>query len=95
MHRLQQEGEALARKNGELEATARRLRGQLKEAESDRERLQRRSAQQDELMTSDRDRLERKLEDSAQQVLLLRKSCSIITTFVAVSQTLTSSGLMR
>ncbi len=59
----------LARKNGELEATTRKLRGQLKEAVSDQERLNKRLAQQDELMAGERDRLEKKLMEALKQVL--------------------------
>ena len=58
----------LARKNGELEATTRKLRGQLKEAVSDQERLNKRLAQQDDLMAAERDRLERKLAEAMKQV---------------------------
>lgn len=65
---LQQEGEVLARKNGELEATTRKLRVSLRELESDRERLQRRAAQQDELMSAEKDRLEKKASEYAKQV---------------------------
>lgn len=67
---MQQEGEVLARKNGELEATTRKLRVQLKEADSERERLNKRLSQQNDLLTTERDRLERKLADSAKQVPL-------------------------
>lgn len=75
---LQQEGDVLARKNGELEATARKLRGQLKDAVSDQERLNKRLAQQDELMAAEKNRLEKKFAEASKQVALLlqRETCS-------------------
>lgn len=66
---LQQEGDVLARKNGELEALSRKLRAQLKEAVSDQERLNKRLAQQDELMAAENGRLEKKLTEALKQVL--------------------------
>lgn len=46
----------------------RKLRVQLKEVESDRDRLQRRSAQQDEIMSAGQDKMEKKLAESLKQV---------------------------
>ena len=68
---LQQEGDVLARKNGELEASSRKLRAQLKEAVSDQERLNKRLAQQDELMAAENGRLEKRLTEALKQVFPL------------------------
>lgn len=66
----QTEGEALSRKNGELEAAVRKLRVAAKEHEAERERLQARLKQQDELLSRERERHERAGEAAARQVAL-------------------------
>ena len=65
---LQAEGEVLSRRNGELEATVRKLRATSRESEADRERLQARLAQQDQLLDKGRERYERAAEVAGKQV---------------------------
>ena len=65
---MQSEGEALARKNGELESALRKLRSSTKESEGERERLQSRWKQQDELLSQERGRFEKALAAANQQV---------------------------
>ena len=66
---LQKEGEVLARKNGELEASMRKVRASLKESDADKTRLLNRLRQQDEILDAERDRFE---QTSAQHMLQVR-----------------------
>lgn len=65
---VQSEGEVLARRNGELESALRKLRVAAKESEGERERLQSRLKQQDELLCQERQRFETALTGANQQV---------------------------
>ena len=64
----QKEGENLARKNGELEGSLRKLRSSLKEGEAERNRLLSRLKQHDELLDAERNRFEKSTAQLNQQV---------------------------
>ena len=65
---LQAEGEKLSRRNGELEATARRLRGSLRETETERDRLLGRSQSLEEQLLQEQDRYAAATQAAAAQV---------------------------
>ena len=65
---LQAEGEKLSRRNGELEATARRLRGSLRETEAERDRLLGRSQGLEEQLLQEQDRYAAATQATAAQV---------------------------
>ena len=65
---LQAEGEKLSRRNGELEATARRLRGSLRETETERDRLLGRSQGLEEQLLREQDRYAAATQAAAAQV---------------------------
>lgn len=65
---LQAEGEKLSRRNGELEATVRRLRGSLRETETERDRLLGRSQGLEEQLLQEQDRYAAATQAAAAQV---------------------------
>lgn len=73
---LQKEGEALARKNGELEANLRKLRAGSQEGEAERVRLLNRLKQQDGILDSERERSEKVAAQQSQKVQILSYVCS-------------------
>jgi Tfp pilus assembly protein FimV len=66
--RAQAEGEALSRKNGELEATMRKLRGSLREAETERERAATRLASAEAALGGEQERAVHATQAAAVQV---------------------------
>ena len=79
---LQAEGEKLSRRNGELEATARRLRGSLRETETERDRLLGRSQGLEEQLLREQDRYAAATQAAAAQVCqilrgLYGRSCAL------------------
>ena len=66
---MQAEGEGLSRKNGELEATVRKLRAAVRDAEQERERYQGRTNALESQLAQQQERSTYSVQSAAQQVI--------------------------